>query len=106
MGKLITDREIIFPDPVVSQGRPFYKGTYYLVAAFHQAKASKKVMIEKLDTLAARLQQEVEDWKEVSKQAPGLTSKRQTLFTSLGVALGNMSPTKRQSRGMLHGEIA
>ena len=100
MIELVIDREIIFPDPIRSQGRPFYKGDYYLVAAFHHAKASKKVMIEKLDALAARLHQEVEDWKEVSKQAPGLTSKRQKLFTSLGVALGNMSPTKRQSRGM------
>ena len=100
MRKLVTDREIIFPDPFVSQGRPFYKGDDYLVAAFHHAKASKQVMIEKLDALAARLQQEVEDWKEVSKRAPGVTSKRLKLFTSLGVALGNMSPTKRQSRGM------
>lgn len=89
MRKLVTDREIIFPDPFVSQGRPFYKGDDYLVAAFHHAKASKQVMIEKLDALAARLQQEVEDWMAVSMRAPGLTSKRQKLFTSLGVALGN-----------------
>ena len=75
MRRLVTDREIIFPDPFVSQGRPFYKGDDYLVAAFHHTKASKKVMIEKLDALAARLQQEVEDWKEVSKRAPGVDLK-------------------------------
>ena len=94
MLQLLIDREIIFPDLVVSQGRPFYKGIYYLVAAFHDAKASKKVMIEKLDALAARLEQEVEDWKEVSRQAPGLTTKRQKLLASLGVASGDMFPTR------------
>ena len=97
---LFADRPVLFPEPLLEQGHAFDKGKLYVMAAFHEAGLKKAQVIEKLDELATRQHEELETWKEVSKRGEGVTSKRQKLFNALGVALGNMSPQKRRSRGM------
>lgn len=98
--RLVFDREILFPRPVDGPGRPFYNGEHYLVAAFHHAYFSKVVIAEKLDALAAAMDRALEVEKEVVKRDPEVTSKRRKLFQSFGVALGNISPSKRRSKGL------
>ncbi|KAL9135963.1 MAG: hypothetical protein Q9175_002826 [Cornicularia normoerica] len=98
--RLIFDREILFPRPIEGQGRPFYKGNHYLIAAFHYSNTPKDVVVAKLDALAAALDHDLEQEKEVVKRDPEVTSKRRKLFQSFGVALGNISPSKRWSRGL------
>ena len=96
---LVTDRE----SSSLIQSSPRVGHSTKELTTWSQPSTMQKlprIMVEKRDALAAILEHEVEDWEEVSKRAPGLTSKRQKLFASLRVALGNKSPTKRQSRGM------
>lgn len=91
MKRLIFDREVLFPRPVEGQGRPFYKGVDYLIAAFHHADTSKDVVIKKLDTLIATLDQNLEEETEMAKRDPEVCSKRRKLFRSFGLASDNMS---------------
>ena len=98
--RLIFDREILFPPSVEAQGRPFYKGMDYLVAALHHADIPRDLIVKKLDDLAATLDQALEQEKEVVKQDPEVSSKRRRLFHSFGVALESISPKKRRSRGL------
>ena len=100
MRRLFFDRMILFPRPLADQGRPFPKGMEYLIGAFHHAETPRDVVIQKLDTLVAALDQDLEEEKERVKQDPEVTSKRRKLFQSFGVALGNISPSKRRSRGL------
>ena len=100
IGRLIFDREILFPPPVKDQGRPFYKGMDYLIAALHHADIPTDVIVKKLNDLAATLDQALEQEKEVVKQDPEVSSKRRRLFHSFGVALESISPKKRRSRGL------
>ena len=96
--KLIDQRNL-FPDPVKGQGRPFYKGPDYLIAAFHSASLSKEAIEQKLDIVRRSLNEDLELDKEIVKKDPEVTSKRRRLYQAFNVALGNMSPTKRHSRG-------
>ena len=97
ISELIWERIVLFPMPVEDQGRPFHKPREYLVSAFHHAGTSKDDVIKKLDFLAASIDREVEQQKEIVKHDPEVTSKRRKLFHAFGIALGNMSPSKRQS---------
>ena len=76
---LIFAREILFPAPLESQGRPFYKGHHYLVAAFHHANTSNDVVVKKVDALVALLDQSLEQ-KEMVRRDPQVSSKRRKLF--------------------------
>ncbi|KAF6238616.1 hypothetical protein HO173_003122 [Letharia columbiana] len=98
--RLIFDRKILFPRPVQGQGRQFLKGMDYLVAAFHYANTPKEVVVKKLDALTTTLDQALEREMEVVKRDPEVKSKRRKLFQSFGVAFGNISPSKRRSRGL------
>ena len=98
--RLIFDRKILFPSPVEGQGRPFYKGMDYLIAAFHHADLPKDVITKKLDGLTATLDDTLEREKDLIEQDAEVTSKRRRLFRSFGVALGSISRTKRRSRGL------
>ena len=100
INRLILDREILFPRPIEGQGRPFPKGRQYLVAAFHHAQIPKDIVVKKLDELVANLDQSLEQDKEMLKHDPEVRSKRRRLFQAFGVALENMSPSKRLSRGL------
>lgn len=100
INRLILDREILFPRPIEGQGRPFPKGEQYLVAAFHHAQIPKDIVVEKLDALVATLDQALEEEKEMLKRDAEVRSKRRRLFQAFGVALENMSPSKRLSRGL------
>ena len=99
MNRLILDRDILFPRPIEGQGRPFPKGRQYLVAAFHHARIPKDIVVGKLDALVATLDQTLEENKEMAKHDPEVRSKRRRLFQAFGVAVENMSPSKRLSRG-------
>ena len=98
--RLILDRKVLFPRPVESQGRPFYKGMDYLIAAFHYANTSKFDVVKKLDALIVTLDNTLEQEKDMVKRDPEVASKRRKLFQSFGIALGNISPSKRRSRGL------
>ena len=98
--RLVLERKVLFPRPFESQGKPFYKGEQYLVAAFHHAQTLDEVVVEKLDALVATVDQVFEQETDVVKRDPEIASKRQKLFLAFGVALGNMSPSKRRSRGL------
>ena len=100
MRRLFFDRIVLFPRPLEYQGRPFPKGMEYLIGAFHHADTPKDIVIQKLDNLVATLDQDLEEEKERVKHDPEVTSKRRRLFQSFGVTLGNLSPSKRRSRGL------
>ena len=100
ISRLIFDRRVLFPRPVEGQGRPFYKGMDYMIAAFHHAETPNTVVIKKLDDLAATLDRDLEQEKETMKRDPEVTSKRRKLFQSFGIAVGNISPSKRRSIGL------
>ncbi|KAL8903134.1 MAG: hypothetical protein Q9207_004121 [Kuettlingeria erythrocarpa] len=106
MFRLILDRKILFPRPLEDQGRPFYKGVDYLVAAFYIANLKKSAVTEKLDHLVQCVSQEFEYKKAIYKEVPEVKSKRQKLYRAYGIALGAISPTKRQSRGKSLGSSA
>ena len=97
---LIFERSILFPDPLFEQGHQFYKGPQYLVAAFYKAGLSRKEVIEKLDTLAATVIQEIEYKKDTIKNDPEIKSKRRKLFRAFGIESGLISPKKRLSQGL------
>ena len=86
--KLIFERKVLFPRPIAGQGRPFYKGVDYLIAAFHFAGISKEDVIKKLDVLAKTIDQSLEREKEAAKQDPEVSSKRRKLFHSFGISFG------------------
>ncbi|KAL8847472.1 MAG: hypothetical protein Q9221_007498 [Calogaya cf. arnoldii] len=101
---LIFDREVLFPAPLnnmpaLNQGRPFYKGVDYLDAAFFYAKIPRATIIEKLDNLAASVNEVFEEEEERFKQVPELKSKRQKLYHAFRINPGSVSPWKRRSRG-------
>lgn len=98
--RLIFDHKVLFPRPVEGQGRPFYKGMDYLIAAFHYANTSKDDVVKKLDSLMVTLDKILDQEKDMVKRDPEIASKRRKLFQSFGVALGSISPSKRRSRGL------
>ena len=98
VSSLIFERKVLFPAPIPDQGRPFYKGHSYMIAAFHSAGISREEIINRLDNLAARLDEDLEYQREFAKRDANLSSKRRKLFTALGVKLGNLSPIKRRSQ--------
>lgn len=90
--RLILDCEILFPRPIGCQGRPFYKGMDYLIAAFHHASLSHTAIVEKLTALTAAVDQKLDQESEIAKCDPEVASKRRKLFRSFGVASVNMCP--------------
>ena len=94
----IFDREVLFPSPTEDQGLSFCKGHYYLIAAFNAANTSREEVLKKLDMLAAAVDEDVENVRDVIKNDPEVSSKRQKLYKSFGMILGSMSPSKRLSR--------
>ncbi|KAL8668278.1 MAG: hypothetical protein Q9168_007089 [Polycauliona sp. 1 TL-2023] len=102
--KLIFERPVLFPSPMsdmpsLNQGRPFYKGHDYLVAAFYLAKMTKTDTVSRLDQLVQSVQEVFVEEEEMYKQEPELKSKRQKLFHAFGINLGSTSPWKCRSRG-------
>ncbi|KAL8746344.1 MAG: hypothetical protein Q9184_007758 [Pyrenodesmia sp. 2 TL-2023] len=105
MFDLIVERsKFLFPAPLEDQGRPFYKGKDYLVAAFYLAKLKKPAIIEKLDHLVECVHQDFEYEKAFYKEMLEVKSKRQKLYRAYGIVLGAVSPSKRQSRGKSLGQ--
>lgn len=88
---LIFERSVLFPDPLREQGHQFWKGPHYLVAAFYNANLSEKEVVEKLDTLAATVLQEIEYRKDMIKNDPEIKSRRQELFRAFGIESGRIS---------------
>ncbi|KAL8880341.1 MAG: hypothetical protein Q9198_002230 [Flavoplaca austrocitrina] len=111
MTRLIFDRQVLFPLPLgntpsSNQGRPFYKGHDYLVAAFYHAKMTKEAVVKKLDELVVSINQVFKEEEAMYKEEPELKSKRQKLFHAFGINLGSTSPWKRRSRGQSLGDHA
>ena len=92
--RLIFDRGVLFPRPVDAQGRPFYKGMDYLIAALNGAGIGSDEVVGKLDGLAARLDQALEQQVEVVKWDPEVMDKRQRVFGSFGVVLEDGIPSQ------------
>ena len=68
----IFDRRVLFPRPVEGQGRPFYKGIDYMIAALHGASIGRDEIIMKPDGLAAKPDQALEQQvEEVVRWDPG-----------------------------------
>ena len=97
---IFDDHPVLFPKPTDEQGLPFYKGHFYIAAAFHYAGLSKEDVQSKLKTLGRKVDAEVEEQKNLMKRDPEVTSKRQRLFAIYDKALGSISPSKRRSRGL------
>ena len=104
MRAAVARHEVLFPVPVSEQGRQFSKGRNYLIAAIHFANLDSKTTEQKLDTLAKWVGREVDYQKEIIKRDPEVRSKRQKLFSTFGINLGNVSPAKRRSRGQSLGQ--
>ena len=98
--QMIFDRCILFPLPMKQQGRPFYKGNIYLIAAFHHANMPKDTVAEKLKELTAFLDRNLEQEVESLKRDPEVRKKRQRVYRAFGKAWDSVSPTKRRSRGL------
>ena len=92
--RLIFDRGVLFPRPVNAQGRPFYKGMDYLIAALHGAGVGRDEVVGKLDELAAKLDQALEQQVEVVKWDSEVMDKRQRVFGSFGVVLEDGIPSQ------------
>ena len=92
MRRAIFDTKILFPRPVASQSRPFYKGMEYLIGAFHLAGTPEDVVIKKLDILVNVVDHYLEQEKLRAMRNPEVAAKRRMLFHSFGIALGSVSP--------------
>ena len=100
LNRLILDREILFPDPIEGQGRPFNKGRKYLVAAFHHAQTPLDIIVEKLDALVATLDEFLEYEKETVKCDAQVRLKRYKLFQAFGVSLEHIPSGKGWFKGL------
>ena len=92
--RLIFDRKVLFPRPVEGVGRPFYKGMDYLIAALHYAGIGRDEVVGKLNRLAAKLDEALEQQVEVVKWDPEVMDKRQRLFGSFGMVLEDGMPSQ------------
>ncbi|KAL8724663.1 MAG: hypothetical protein Q9181_006730, partial [Wetmoreana brouardii] len=85
---MIFERDLLFPDPIrEEQGLLFYKEPFCLAAALHAANLSKKEVETKLAALAAQVDQELEEQKDIVKRDEEVMSKRQRLFQVFGKVL-------------------
>jgi hypothetical protein len=98
--RTIFDQRILFPRPMEQQGERFYKGSDYLIAAFHHAKMPKDAVTAKLEELTAFLDGELELEAEALKGNPEVRRKRQRVYHAFGKAWESVSPTKCRSRGL------
>ena len=92
ISRLIFDCEILFPMPIDRQGRPFYKGLDYLIAAFHYAELQEAAIVENLATLTAEVNQQLEQEADLAMRDPEVSSKRRELFRSFGMTLEHVCP--------------
>ena len=84
--RLIFDRKSLFPRPIAAQGRPFYKGMDYMIAAFQYADTPIDVVGRKLDEFAAILEQSLKrEGKEMLRRDTEAMTLRNNLFRSFGV---------------------
>ncbi len=90
---IFDDYEFLFPSPVEDQGRPFYKGVDYVVAAFQQAGSSIREIRTKLKQLETVVDAEVEGLMRFVMQDTGIVAKREKLFGLYGKALGSVYPS-------------
>ncbi|KAL8820290.1 MAG: hypothetical protein Q9223_001456 [Gallowayella weberi] len=90
----------LFPRPTVAQGRPFYKGPFYLMAAIDCSDISLSEAATRLDEVVQIVDEEVEQHKEIFKRDPEVSNKRVKLFGSFGHSRGDISPRKRMSISM------
>ncbi len=97
---IFDDYEVLFPSPVEEQGRPFYKGVDYVVAALQHANLSMSEIRAKLKELEKLVDAEVENLMQSVMKDPEIVSKRQKLFGLYGKVLRSVSPSKRRSRGL------
>jgi len=97
---IFDDYGVLFSSPSEDQGRPFYKGIDYVVAAIQQSGLSKPQMQAKLKELEKLVDAEVEGQKDFVRKDPEVSSKRQKLFQLYGKVLRSVSPSKRRSRGL------
>lgn len=97
--RLFADRAVLFPDPIVEeQGRPFYKGQDYMIAAFFHSGVDLQDFATMLDGLVAIVEQDIERRKKVIKADPEVRSTREKVYKAFGKAV--WSPKKRHSRGL------
>lgn len=92
ISRLILNCEILFPRPTGRQRRPFHKGIYYLVAAFHHANLPIPAIVDKLTALTAAVDQKLEQETETAKCDPKVASTRRKLFRLFSEAYVNMCP--------------
>ena len=98
--RTIFGQRILFPRPMEQQGQQFYKGSDYLIAAFHHAEMPKDAVTAKLEELTAFLDRELELEAEALKRDPEVRRKRQRVYHTFGKAWESVSPPKRRSRGL------
>ncbi|KAF4625191.1 hypothetical protein G7Y89_g12977 [Cudoniella acicularis] len=88
----------MFPKPTPVAGRPFYKGSDYVIAAMdcnvNDGRMSLNQCIEALNKLKSHINMEIHAAKEAVKDLPDIRSKRQRVAEAFGKTLRNLSPVR------------
>lgn len=79
--RFIFDRKVLFPRPIMAQGRSFSKDMNYLIAIFHYVDIVIDIAVGKLDELVAILEQNIErERPEMLKRDAEVMAERGKLF--------------------------
>lgn len=88
---IFDEYEILFPSPVEEQGRPFYKGVDYVVAALQRSGLLMPGIRMKLEELEEMVDAEVEGLVRFVIKDPEIVAKREKLFGLFGEVAGSVS---------------
>jgi len=97
---IFDDYEVLFPSPIEEQGRPFYKGVDYVVAALQQTGLSMPDIRAKLKEIEKLVDANVEGLMHFVMKYPEITSKREKLFGLYDKVVRSVSPSIRRSGGL------
>ncbi|MDI1493009.1 MAG: hypothetical protein OHK93_004793 [Ramalina farinacea] len=76
---MIAAHPCLFPRPGRQQGHHFWKGSLYLLAAFHYAGLSKEEAQHKIDQLAKGVNEDLDRRQELLRQDENVSSRREKL---------------------------
>lgn len=88
----------LFPKPSLVAGRPFYKGSDYVIAAIDYTVSAGKMdlrqCIQALNKLKELVNMELNASKDAVKDLPDIRSKRQRVAQAFGKTLRHLSPVR------------
>ncbi|KAL9043660.1 MAG: hypothetical protein Q9214_003159, partial [Letrouitia sp. 1 TL-2023] len=90
----IRARQVLFPEPAEEHGGPpvYVRGFYFLAAAFYLAGTTMESVEEKLDALAAKMEEEVERLKRDVEADATVLRKRAGLWKAFDVKVDAVLP--------------